>query len=114
MGKANSFLCDRRELRKQAYNAFCNFIESEPRIYVTSQTAHDRNKRIYLATYPAMMKYFQNFDVGFFDLVIADESHRSIYNRYRDLFLYFDAFQGFNSNTKRYHYIIPMNYLRRR
>ena len=40
-----------------------------------------------------MIKCFQNFDVGFFDLVIADESHRSIYNRYRDLFKYFDAYQ---------------------
>lgn len=87
------FLCDRRELRKQAHNAFANFIESEPRAYVTAATAADRDKTIYLATYPAMMKCFQSFDVGFFDLVIADESHRSIYNRYRDLFLYFDAFQ---------------------
>ncbi len=40
-----------------------------------------------------MMKCFEMFDVGFFDLIIADESHRSIYNRYRDLFLYFDAMQ---------------------
>lgn len=87
------FLCDRRELRKQAYNAFGEFIEAEPRIYVTAKTANDRSKRIYFATYPAMMKCFQRFDVGFFDLVIADESHRSIYNRYRDLFLYFDAYQ---------------------
>ncbi|MFC1765494.1 DEAD/DEAH box helicase family protein [Planctomycetota bacterium] len=87
------FLCDRRELRKQAYNAYGEHIKSEPRIYVTARTAHDRNKTIYLATYPAMMKYFQSFDVGFFDLIIADESHRSIYNRYHDLFLYFDAYQ---------------------
>jgi type I restriction enzyme R subunit len=87
------FLCDRRELRKQAYNAFGEHIESEPRVYVTAKTAQDRNKTIYLATYPAMVKCFQNFDVGFFDLIIADESHRSIYNRYRDLFLYFDAYQ---------------------
>ena len=31
--------------------------------------------------------------MGFFDLIIADESHRSIYNKYRDLFRYFDANQ---------------------
>ena len=41
-----------------------------------------------------MMKCFQTFDVGFFDLIIADESHRSIYNRYRDLFDYFDCLPG--------------------
>lgn len=87
------FLCDRRELRKQANNAFAEFIDSEPRLYVTASSANDRNNTIYLATYPAMMKCFENFDVGFFDLVIADESHRSIYNRYRDLFSYFDALQ---------------------
>ncbi len=87
------FLCDRRELRKQANNVFAAYIDAEPRVYVTASTAQDRRKSIYLATYPAMMRYFQNFDVGFFDLIIADESHRSIYNRYRDLFLYFDALQ---------------------
>ncbi len=87
------FLCDRRELRKQAGDNFDEHLPHEPRVLVSRRTSEDRNKRIYLATYPAMMKCFQNFDVGFFDLVIADESHRSIYNRYRDLFRYFDAFQ---------------------
>ena len=87
------FLCDRRELRKQARDAFEEFLPGEPRIYISAKTSADRNQRIYLATYPAMMKCFQNFDVGFFDLIIADESHRSIYNRYRDLFRWFDACQ---------------------
>jgi type I restriction enzyme R subunit len=87
------FLCDRRELRKQAADAFDEFLSSEPRVLVTRSTAGDRTKRIYLSTYPAMMKCYQDFDPGFFDLVIADESHRSIYNRYRDLFRWFDAYQ---------------------
>lgn len=87
------FLCDRRELRKQANNVFKEYLPGEPRIYVTADTAQDRDQRIYLATYPAMMNCFQSFDVGFFDLIIADESHRSIYNRYGDLFRYFDALQ---------------------
>lgn len=91
------FLCDRRELRKQANNAFAaewaEGIKNEPRVYVTAATADDRKKSIYLATYPAMSKCYQGFDVGFFDLIIADESHRSIYNRYRELFMYFDALQ---------------------
>ncbi|HIB63814.1 MAG TPA: restriction endonuclease subunit R, partial [Phycisphaerales bacterium] len=77
------FLCDRRELRKQAHNAFKEFLPSEPRTYVTAATANDRNQRIYLATYPAMMKCFEAFDIGFFDLIIADESHRSLYRRYK-------------------------------
>ena len=87
------FLCDRRELRKQARDVFAEFLPGDPHVYVTSQTYKEREHRIYLATYPAMMKVYESFDVGFFDLIIADESHRSIYNRYRDLFLYFDSLQ---------------------
>ncbi|MGK3982508.1 DEAD/DEAH box helicase family protein [Sorangium sp. So ce136] len=87
------FLCDRRELRKQADNAFKDFLPDEPRVIVKSSTWSDRSKRIYLATYPAMMKHYEDFDVGFFDLVIADESHRSIYKKYRALFMYFDALE---------------------
>jgi len=86
------FLCDRRELRKQAKNAYNDFLK-EPLVTVGARTAKDRNQRIYVATYPAMMRIFQSFDVGFFDLIFADESHRSIYNVYGDLFRYFDSFQ---------------------
>jgi type I restriction enzyme R subunit len=87
------FLCDRRELRKQAKNAFTDFLPGEPLTIVGARTAQDRQKRIYLATYPAMKQVFQTFDVGFFDLIIADESHRSIYNVYGDMFRYFDCMQ---------------------
>ena len=87
------FLCDRRELRKQANNAFKEFLPSLPRTYVTGASAGNTVDRIFLATYPAMMKVYESFDVGFFDLIIADESHRSLYNRYRQLFEYFDCYQ---------------------
>ena len=87
------FLCDRRELRKQAKNVFTEFLPGEPLTVVGARTANDRDKRVYLATYPAMKQIFQTFDVGFFDLIIADESHRSIYNTYGDLFRYFDCLQ---------------------
>ncbi|WP_245754636.1 type I restriction endonuclease subunit R [Candidatus Accumulibacter aalborgensis] len=87
------FLCDRRELRKQADDVFKEFLPGEPRILVNSNTAGDVTNRIYLATYQAMMQNYELYDVGFFDLIIADESHRGIYNRYRDLFVYFDAIQ---------------------
>ena len=55
------FLCDRRELRKQAKGAFNDFL-NEPLVTVGASTANDRQKRIYLATYPAMSKIFQSFD----------------------------------------------------
>ncbi|RVM95946.1 DEAD/DEAH box helicase family protein [Sinorhizobium meliloti] len=86
------FLCDRRELRKQAKNAFGDFL-SEPIRIVSSRVNQSASERIFLATYPAMQKVFQSFDVGFFDLIIADESHRSIYNVYGDMFHYFDCLQ---------------------
>lgn len=86
------FLCDRRELRKQAKNAFGDFL-SEPIRIVSSRVNQSASERIFLATYPAMQKVYQSFDVGFFDLIIADESHRSIYNVYGDIFHYFDCLQ---------------------
>ncbi|MAO55988.1 MAG: restriction endonuclease subunit R [Rhodospirillaceae bacterium] len=86
------FLCDRRELRKQAKNAFNDFL-SEPIRIINSRVKSNASERIFLATYPAMQKVFQSFDPGFFDLIIADESHRSIYNVYGDIFHYFDCHQ---------------------
>ncbi|MCG7995581.1 MAG: DEAD/DEAH box helicase family protein [Candidatus Thiodiazotropha taylori] len=86
------FLCDRRELRKQAKNAYSEFL-SAPITILTSSSVEDTQNRIFAATYPAMMKHFEKFDPGFFDLIIADESHRSIYNIYGDIFRYFDALQ---------------------
>lgn len=86
------FLCDRRELRKQAKNAFGDFL-SEPIRIVSGRLNASATERIFLGTYPAMQKVYQYFDVGFFDLIIADESHRSIYNVYGDMFQYFDCLQ---------------------
>ncbi|HDY6145652.1 TPA: DEAD/DEAH box helicase family protein [Pseudomonas aeruginosa] len=87
------FLCDRKELRVQADDAFKQNLPSEPRCVIGETNKVDRTARIYIATYPGMMNRFAQLDVGFFDLIIADESHRSIYNKYRDLFDYFDALQ---------------------
>ncbi len=87
------FLCDRKELRVQSDDAFKQNLPSEPRCVIGETGKVDQTARIYIATYPGMMNRFAQLDVGFFDLIIADESHRSIYNKYRDLFDYFDALQ---------------------
>jgi len=87
------FLCDRKELRTQADEAFMTNLPSEPRFVIGDVNKIDQSARIYISTYPAMLNRFAQLDVGFFDLIIADESHRSIYNRYRDLFAYFDSLQ---------------------
>ncbi|EOX1604924.1 DEAD/DEAH box helicase family protein [Vibrio cholerae] len=85
------FLCDRKELRTQGDEAFKAYLPTEPRCVIGENNQIDTNAKIYVSTYPGMMNRFTQLDVGFFDLIIADESHRSIYNRYRDIFDYFDA-----------------------
>lgn len=87
------FLCDRKELRKQAGQAF-NEHTKEP-LYIKGKSKKDAalNARIMIATYPGMIQNYEEFDVGYFNLIIADESHRSIYNKYGELFKYFDALQ---------------------
>jgi len=92
-GKRVLFLCDRKELRTQADDAFKEHLPSEPRCVVGEKNKIDQAARIYISTYPGMMNRFAQLDIGFFDLIVADESHRSIYNKYRDLFDYFDALQ---------------------
>ena len=87
------FLCDRKELRRQANGAFQEHIPDVSPVIVTRNTYKERNHRIYMATYPAMLKVYNSYDAGFFDVVIADESHRSIYNVYGEFFKYFDGLQ---------------------
>lgn len=87
------FLVDRDELRKQADVAFKKHLDSLSRVLLNSETKGDLNKKVYIATYPAMQQAYQMYTPGFFDLIIADESHRSIYNVYGEIFKYFDAFE---------------------
>ncbi len=87
------FLCDRKELRKQALNAFKDFLPGEPRTQVSKDSVSDTKSRMFVGIYGGVDKIYESFDVGFFDLIIADESHRSIYNKYRDIFEYFDCIQ---------------------
>ena len=87
------FLCDRKELRKQAANAYNGFLSESLYVVGKSKKSDRDNARLFIATYPGMMSIMEQFDPGYFDLIIADESHRSIYNIYGDLFKYYDALQ---------------------
>ncbi|MBA2392177.1 MAG: DEAD/DEAH box helicase family protein [Ktedonobacteraceae bacterium] len=86
------FLADRRELVKQASEAFESYIPHESRVRIEGG-APPSSGRIHFATYPSMMQVFSQLSVGYYDLIIADESHRSIYHRYREIFAHFDALQ---------------------
>ncbi|MEE9223968.1 MAG: type I restriction-modification enzyme R subunit C-terminal domain-containing protein, partial [Thermoplasmata archaeon] len=49
--------------------------------------------RLFASTIQTFMECYQDFSVGDFDVIISDESHRSIYNKWKDVFTYFDAIQ---------------------
>ena len=93
------FLADRNSLVTQAKRAFVNML---PDLSVTNLCEDKENfdVRCVFSTYQTMMNCIDTvkdendkklFTVGHFDLVIVDEAHRSIYNKYKDIFNYFDA-----------------------
>ncbi|MCE5280361.1 MAG: DEAD/DEAH box helicase family protein [Planctomycetaceae bacterium] len=84
------FLADRRELVKQALDAFKEHLPQVPRGWVESGEV-DPAARVLAATYPGMMATYQRLSPGYFDLIVADESHRSIYNRYKAILDHFDS-----------------------
>ena len=86
------FLADRKELLKQADGAFKQFLPNAPRVRVSKDNCPP-DKRVYLSTYPAMHGIYPSISSGFFDLIVADESHRSIYKRYKEIFDHFDSYQ---------------------
>src|SRR5439155_9297353 len=59
----------------------------------------DTGSRVLLSTYPTMMGLIdemrreeRRFGVGHFDLVVIDEAHRSVYQKYGAIFEYFDSY----------------------
>jgi type I restriction enzyme R subunit len=86
------FLADRRELVRQAMGAIKEHLPHESMGRVEGGDIPE-GARIHIATYPSMMRSFATLSPGYYDLIIADESHRSIYNRYKDIFDHFDALQ---------------------
>ena len=93
------FLADRNSLVTQAKRSFVNLLPD----LSCSNLVEERdnyNAHCIFSTYQTMMNCIDSvkdqeekklFTCGHFDLVICDEAHRSIYNKYRDIFNYFDA-----------------------
>lgn len=90
------FLADRVALVKQATNAFkAHLPDSSPVNLCTDKRGQGR---VFLSTYPTMMGLIETFDgdarrygVGHFDLIIVDEAHRSVYQKFGAIFRYFDS-----------------------
>ena len=92
------FLADRNSLVTQAKRSFVNLL---PDLSVTNLCEEKDNYTAHcvFSTYQTMYNVIDSvqdeegklFTCGHFDLVICDEAHRSVYNKYRDIFNYFDA-----------------------
>lgn len=94
------FLADRTALVKQAKDGFKNYLP-EMSLCNLCSNKDDRNARVVFSTYPTILNAIddtkskdgrQLFTPAHFDLIIIDESHRSIFKKYRAIFEYFDAF----------------------
>ncbi|MBW4028212.1 MAG: DEAD/DEAH box helicase family protein [Acidobacteria bacterium] len=85
------FLADRRELVRQAMSEFKTHLPNESLARI--EAGETSGARIQFSTYPSMMQVFPRLSVGYYDLIVADESHRSIYVRYKTIFDHFDAVQ---------------------
>ena len=88
------FLADRKELRNQAFgdNGFKAFFPNESKTKVFSGKV-DKTSRLYASTIQTFMECYQEFSPGDFDVIISDEAHRSIYNKWKEVFTYFDAIE---------------------
>ena len=92
------FLADRNSLVTQAKRSFINLL---PNLSCTNLVEEKDNYSAHcvFSTYQTMMNCIDSvrdkegklFTSGHFDLLICDEAHRSIYNKYKDIFNYFDA-----------------------
>lgn len=92
------FLADRNALVTQAKNAFAEFLPDLSSIDLTKEK-EDSGTRLVFSTYPTMINKIDQlkseknrfYGAGHFDLVIIDEAHRSVYQKYGAIFQYFDS-----------------------
>lgn len=95
------FLADRKALVKQAKNNFSKLLPNLALCNLLDNKDNPEEARMIFSTYPTMMNSIDEtkskdgkrlFTPGHFDLIIVDESHRSIYKKFKAIFEYFDAY----------------------
>lgn len=87
------FLTDRTALRDQAYDDwFAVYFKSTPKSKIETWNI-DENARLFSSTYQTMINYLDVFSSGFFDLIIVDEVHRSIYWEWKAILDHFDCYK---------------------
>lgn len=92
------FLADRTALIKQAKKRFAEHLPNVGAINIVSET-EEENTRLVFSTYHSMMNLIdesktdgkKRFGTNYFDLIIIDEAHRSVYHKFKAIFEYFDS-----------------------
>lgn len=84
------FLVDRIELARQAKSAFDDLLKDRSN-YILKAGAKTLEKDITICTLQTMIGLYEEFSPGYFDLIVSDECHRSIYGAWRPALTHFDA-----------------------
>ena len=87
------FLVDRIALAAQAEDAFTDHLRDYPCHVLRPGRGFDRAKRITIATLQTMIAEYGGLSSGYFDLVVTDECHRSIYGKWSGVLRHFDGIQ---------------------
>ena len=89
------FLADRTSLVNQAKKNFAKLLPNMSICELSGNEEKDYNARLMFCTYQTMIHYIdaedKRFSSGRFDLIIIDEAHRSVFNKYGSIFNYFDS-----------------------
>jgi type I restriction enzyme R subunit len=87
------FLVDRIPLAKQTEDAFSEHLPDFPAYVLRAGRRFQDEKRITITTLQSMVNIYSEYSAGYFDLVISDECHRSIYGKWSGVLKHFDGIQ---------------------
>lgn len=87
------FLVDRIPLAKQTEDAFAEHLPDYPAYVLRAGRRFQDEKRITITTLQSMINLYGEYSPGYFDLIISDECHRSIYGQWSGVLKYFDGTQ---------------------
>jgi type I restriction enzyme R subunit len=87
------FLVDRIPLAKQTEDAFAEHLPDYPAYVLRAGRRFQDEKRITITTLQSMINIYGEYSSGYFDLIISDECHRSIYGQWSGVLKYFDGVQ---------------------
>lgn len=87
------FLVDRIPLAKQTEDAFAEHLSDYPAYVLRAGRRFQDEKRITITTLQSMVNLYAEYSSGYFDLIISDECHRSIYGQWSGVLKHFDGVQ---------------------